>query len=63
MATQQEDYRYAVVNEDGAWKSIFDGKLLVTASNKDACVKETEHYLAMMNKIMDDKFNYDTSGK
>ena len=54
---------YELIHEDKVWRSVFNGKTLVMASTKDACVKQTEHYLTMFNKIKDDKYNYDTNSK
>ena len=54
---------YELIHEDKVWRSVFNGKTLVMASTKDACVKQTEHYLTQFNKIKDDKYNYDTYSK
>ena len=54
---------YELIHEDKVWRSVFGGKTLVMASTKEACVKQTEHYLTMFNKIKDDKYNYDTNSK
>ena len=59
----KDDKPYELIHEETCWKSVFNGKTLVMASTKDACIRQTEHYLSMFNKVIDDKYNYDTYSK
>lgn len=42
---------YEVIQEEGIWKSVSNGKTLVIASTKEACVKQTDHYVEMSRRI------------
>ena len=42
---------YELVHEGNTWSSVVDGKVIVMASTKEACVTRTEHYISMSAKL------------
>ena len=42
---------YELIHEENTWKSVVDGKTIVMASTKEACVTRTEHYLSISVKL------------
>ena len=42
---------YELVHEENTWKSVVNGKTIVMAPTKEACVTRTEHYLTMSAKL------------
>jgi len=43
--------KYELINEKSVWKSVLDGNTLVIASTKEACIKQTDHYVEMSRRI------------